>query len=198
MEKLVKISPFIALAALVCGLIGLVLGLMAYQSTQKLDERMGEFASYGQSIQGLSEQVEKVSKTKYTTTTDMNKFADQVQGAFDQISGEIAKVRSQSRSDSITLAELDAQIEELKEQMSSRPSASSNTMSTIVVPEDSEDQVTTTLDGSILYTIKSGDTLGKVAKEFGITLDQIFNANPGIEPRRLRLGQQITIPVKGE
>jgi len=195
MEKLVKISPFIALAALVCGLIGLVLGLMAYQSTQKLDGRFGEVSSYGQSIQALSEQVEKLSKTKYTTKQEMKDFASDIQGAFDQISGEIAKVRSQSRSDSINLSEMQAQIEEL--QSSVRSPQTSSMMSPVMIPESSEEQITTA-DGEIAYKIKSGDTLGKIAKEFGVSLDEIFNANPGIEPRRLRLGQQIIIPVKGE
>lgn len=196
MEKLVKISPFIALAALVCGLIGLVLGLMAYQSTQKLDGRIGEFSNYGQMIQGLSERVEKMTNTnsKYATNQKMTEFVEQVQGGFDQISGEISKVRSQSRSDAIKLAELEAQVEEL-ENMKSKTSSSS--ISPVIVPDSSDEQVTTA-DGEILYKIKSGDTLGKVAKEFGVTLDEIFNANPGIEPRRLRLGQQIIIPLKGE
>lgn len=167
-------------------------------NTQKLDGRFGEVSSYGQSIQALSEQVEKLSKTngKYTTKQEMTDFGKQVQGGFDQISGEITKVRSQSRNDSIKLAELEAQIEDLEANMSSSQTSSSM-MSPVIIPESSEEQITTA-DGEIAYKIKSGDTLGKIAKEFGVSLDEIFNANPGIEPRRLRLGQQIIIPVKGE
>lgn len=45
-----------------------------------------------------------------------------------------------------------------------------------------------------MYSIKPGDTLGKVAKEHGITVEAIEKANPGIDSRRLKIGQQIKIP----
>ncbi|EDY83534.1 hypothetical protein VDG1235_3161 [Verrucomicrobiia bacterium DG1235] len=45
------------------------------------------------------------------------------------------------------------------------------------------------------YTIKSGDTLGKIAAAYKITLSQLQAANPGIDPRRLRIGQQIVVPA---
>ncbi len=44
------------------------------------------------------------------------------------------------------------------------------------------------------YIIQSGDTLGKVAKDFGMSLDKLLSANPGVQPRYLRVGQKIIIP----
>ena len=54
------------------------------------------------------------------------------------------------------------------------------------------------------YTIQSGDTLynlataayGEANAEVGVTL--IEDANPGIIPTDLQVGQQITIPVFGD
>jgi LysM domain-containing protein len=47
----------------------------------------------------------------------------------------------------------------------------------------------------IVYIVKSGDTLSKIAVEHGVTVDDILAANPGItNPNRITLGQQITIP----
>jgi LysM repeat protein len=46
-----------------------------------------------------------------------------------------------------------------------------------------------------VYVIKSKDNLLKVAKMFGITLDQLLAANPQItNPDKVSLGQQIIIP----
>lgn len=45
-----------------------------------------------------------------------------------------------------------------------------------------------------LYTIQSGDTLSSVARRYGTTVNAILQENPGIEPRRLRVGQQIQLP----
>ena len=44
------------------------------------------------------------------------------------------------------------------------------------------------------YTIAAGDTLAKVAKKFGVSLDSILAENPGIEPSRLRVGQKVRLP----
>lgn len=46
-----------------------------------------------------------------------------------------------------------------------------------------------------LYTIRAGDTLYALARRFGITVDAIIAANPGIDPVNLSIGQQICIPM---
>jgi LysM repeat protein len=46
-----------------------------------------------------------------------------------------------------------------------------------------------------LYRIKAGDTLGKIAKRFDITVADILAANPQItDPDKIIPGQVITIP----
>src|SRR5512139_261614 len=45
------------------------------------------------------------------------------------------------------------------------------------------------------YTIKSGDSLSKIAKRFGLRLADLLIANPDIDdPNRIRVGQRISIP----
>lgn len=44
------------------------------------------------------------------------------------------------------------------------------------------------------YTIRAGDTLFLLAQRFGVTVQAIINANPGIDPNNLRIGQTICIP----
>lgn len=44
------------------------------------------------------------------------------------------------------------------------------------------------------YTIKSGDTLSAIAASFGVTLDDLLTANPGINPTALRAGDTIHLP----
>jgi hypothetical protein len=48
----------------------------------------------------------------------------------------------------------------------------------------------------ILYTIKKGENLSKIATAHGITLQQLLTANPTIKnPNKIVEGQQITIPT---
>lgn len=44
------------------------------------------------------------------------------------------------------------------------------------------------------YTIKSGDTLSKIALKYHINLQQLLTANPGIDPLKLQIGQVIKVP----
>ncbi|MFQ5704514.1 MAG: transglycosylase SLT domain-containing protein [Gemmatimonadales bacterium] len=45
------------------------------------------------------------------------------------------------------------------------------------------------------HKIRRGETLGLVGKRFGIGVRHLMAANPGIKPRRLRIGQRLVIPV---
>ena len=44
------------------------------------------------------------------------------------------------------------------------------------------------------YVIQSGDTYGKIAKKHGTTISAIQDANPGVDPARLKIGQTIQLP----
>ena len=47
------------------------------------------------------------------------------------------------------------------------------------------------------YTIKKGDILNKIAKKFGVTVEQILDANKDTikNPNKIKVGQEIIIPV---
>ncbi|HEX2954998.1 MAG TPA: LysM peptidoglycan-binding domain-containing protein [Bacillota bacterium] len=45
-----------------------------------------------------------------------------------------------------------------------------------------------------IYTVVAGDTLNIIAGRFNTTVNAILQANPGLDPLRLFVGQQICIP----
>jgi len=45
------------------------------------------------------------------------------------------------------------------------------------------------------YTIVSGDTYSTIARKFHVSSKAITEANPGVEPTKLRVGQKIHIPA---
>jgi LysM repeat protein len=45
------------------------------------------------------------------------------------------------------------------------------------------------------YTIQSGDTYYGIGQRFGVSMQAIKDANPGVEPTRLQVGQVINIPA---
>jgi g-D-glutamyl-meso-diaminopimelate peptidase len=50
------------------------------------------------------------------------------------------------------------------------------------------------LRGYDTYTIRPGDTFYNISRKYYTTLNAILTANPGIDPRRLRVGQTIIVP----
>jgi spore germination protein YaaH len=48
--------------------------------------------------------------------------------------------------------------------------------------------------GYFLYTIKPGDTFYRLSLTYGVSVNSIIAANPGVDPNRLQIGQQIKIP----
>lgn len=45
------------------------------------------------------------------------------------------------------------------------------------------------------HTVRSGDTLSALARHYGVSVDHILNANPGLQPRYLKLGARILVPA---
>lgn len=45
------------------------------------------------------------------------------------------------------------------------------------------------------YIIQAGDTLNRIAQIYNVSVDSILEANPGIDPYYLRIGQRICIPI---
>ncbi len=48
----------------------------------------------------------------------------------------------------------------------------------------------------IIYEVKRGDSLNKIAKQYGVSVQDIKNANPSIKNDKIQLGQKLTIPRK--
>ena len=44
------------------------------------------------------------------------------------------------------------------------------------------------------YTVQSGDTLSQIAEQYGLGLSELMSANPGVDPKRVRVGKSLNIP----
>jgi len=49
----------------------------------------------------------------------------------------------------------------------------------------------------VLYRIQPNDTLLAIAQRFGVSLQDLMAANPGVQPAALIVGQELLIPVNG-
>ena len=69
----------------------------------------------------------------------------------------------------------------------------------IVIPNQAPAPVTPAPGtGQQIYTVEEGDTLAKIARRFGVGVDEVLAANPTIvNPNLIFVGQQIVIPTAG-
>ena len=51
---------------------------------------------------------------------------------------------------------------------------------------------------NVIYAVRQGDTLEKIAAQFGVTIDDIVSANKLKDPNRLTIGQKLVIPPPPE
>ena len=72
------------------------------------------------------------------------------------------------------------------------------------VPAESEERVRSVLgDPQVellrhqLHTVRSGDTFYGLARHYGAAVELIQSSNPGVDPRRMRIGMLLKIPVVG-
>ena len=49
--------------------------------------------------------------------------------------------------------------------------------------------------GGTEYTIAKGDTFGSIARKFHVSVKAITEANPGVDPTKLKIGQKLQIPA---
>ena len=77
-----------------------------------------------------------------------------------------------------------------------RPTATRRATFTPVPATPSATPEPTVTPTPVIYAIQKGDTLIPIARKFGATVKEITDANGITDPRRLRIGQEIIIPVQ--
>ncbi len=66
-------------------------------------------------------------------------------------------------------------------------------------PEEADEEIADEAEAETTYrehTVRSGEVLGRIAGQYGVTVRQIEEANPGLDARRIRVGQTIRIPAR--
>lgn len=46
------------------------------------------------------------------------------------------------------------------------------------------------------YVVKPRDTAGRIAKDYNVSLNALIEANPGLNPKKIKVGQTLNIPVR--
>ncbi len=69
------------------------------------------------------------------------------------------------------------------------------TLAATPTPADTPTPEPTATPAFIVYTVKSGDTFGIIADEFGVTIDELMQINGFTDPNSLGVGEHLQIPI---
>ncbi|MBN2069061.1 MAG: LysM peptidoglycan-binding domain-containing protein [Opitutales bacterium] len=189
----------------VIGILGLVFGItgivMANSAGKKVEAFKAEITARPDKSAILEKKVETMERqlgaiadktssmeqavrelSKLPTRTEITK-------TFNDVAGQIRTNREQ-------LNAFAAEFEKLNKRFSGAPvktTAPAAATSSSGAPSGA-DQPAVEMPEEGIYIVQAGDMLGKIASKFHTTVDKLIEANPGIDPRRLQIGQRILIP----
>lgn len=194
-SKIGLIAVFIGILGIVVGATGIILANKAQDQVRTLEAKLAakpdKSSAIEEQVAGLDERLVKLGGEFVKLGRQDRQIQENTQAAFNQVTGDI-------RANREGLNELGTKMTELVEKLDNwSPTARTVTApaESSTTPEESAAVEVAPGDGTI-YNIKSGDTLSKVAKEFGVSLSALLAANPSVNPNRLQIGQPIVIPAQ--
>lgn len=166
---------YLPVLALIIGLIAGVLGGVALAKVSNINKTLTDQSALADRIDALETELRKTSTSSEQATQRINKVAADTNAAFKQFSDAFATLRTEFEE--ARVAPPPAQV---------ATSAPSNSGGSDAAPAGAASQ----------YTVRGGDTGSKIARNAGVSLSALLNANPGVDWNRLGVGQVINIPAR--
>ncbi|HUA67843.1 MAG TPA: LysM domain-containing protein, partial [Candidatus Saccharimonadales bacterium] len=117
-----------------------------------------------------------------------------------RLQDEVNKWRAYYASQQAALNQVSANTNRIAPQPNANPvlPQSGQAVSTVAVNSDEDrsarSATVTTQTTPRTHTVVAGETAIRIARHYGVSLDALLAANPGLEPRRMRVGQVLNIP----
>jgi len=181
-------NSMLPVGAIIVGVIGLLLGgysaLTIGNVKRTLAEHEGKMARFDQ----FESQVSTAASASEKATRDIGALTRSTQDAFNQVGAElgnlrgaITKLEEAPRARAVATAAPAAN-------RANAAAASANAGAA----NNAAARPAATASGE--YVVKSGDTGVKIAREVGVSLGALQNANPDVNWNRLHVGQKLNLP----
>lgn len=189
---------------LLAGVVGIVLAIaamvMANSANKALEELKSSIDNRPDRTEELQAGIKDVDDRLVSMGSELvrlnrvdRQIREEVQSALDGISRDVRQNRQLANETAAGLREVVTALESRPATTTARTTASSgDTASTGGSGGSGGPSASVPEDG--VYSIQSGDTLSAIASRFGVSLSDLMNANPGVNPNRLQIGQKIVIP----
>ena len=170
-------SPFlmVAICLVALGLSGVALFVALTGATKPQEAQVKAIQALEKKLQEAEAKTHDIEADNTKIHEHLKRLTQESQEAFNSVGLEMGKLHSGVKSNR-------DELEKMHNHLSNK--APSNT-------------APTKAQSSRTYTIQSGDTFASVAKEHGLSVHALVSANPGLDPRNLRIGEVIQVPSGG-
>lgn len=186
----------IAVLGIVLGTAGLYFGFNANKRLNTMDASMQNSATstaeiekavtfYDARIAELENQIGEQAKI----INRLRVYSSQNEQNVKELTGELNKNREQIIKTAKQLNAINARVSQTRAVRRDSTAQPAQTSGSAAEPAAKAETGRT-------YVITSGDTFGRIAARFGVSVQAIIDANPNADPRRLAIGQKITIPAQ--
>jgi LysM repeat protein len=167
---------------------------------QKETDPAAAIYHYGRylALRGEAENAEMVKtrimacKQELARTVSLGPITQNWQKEFDQLAEENKRLREELERWRGYAAQLQAQTSHVAQVNLSAPPQPGNTRQAPPVGNPGTSARTTTSGRS--HTVRAGETMTIISRKYGVRTDSLQSANPRVDPRRLKVGQVLSIP----
>lgn len=201
--KSLLVAVLLAVVGIAVGITGIVMANQAERNVRQLEQRLAEAPDKTPELQAavedLNRRLEKLGGEFVKLRRADQQLQERTKEGFDAVMEDVRSNRS-------GVNELTQRVGELADRLARRPPAGSPSPAperepaagdrpedeAEDAPADEDDEAPAAEEG--IHRIEAGDTFSKIAREYGVSLSELLNANPTVNPRALQIGQRIVIP----
>ncbi|MFT5408626.1 MAG: LysM repeat protein [Verrucomicrobiales bacterium] len=114
----------------------------------------------------------------------------------DDMKYQVYSLQQSLRATNARVDQLEKELTRLRGEITSWSTKSKQQQVSYTGKQNQNRPTPSTQSGSV-HHVASGDTLSSISRRYGIGLDRLVAANPGLDPHRIRIGQPIVIPKSG-
>ena len=177
---------WLSIAAIALGAFGLFIGFSAKRSVSSLRTETEQVTSSKGRLAYLEDQIKSIERRLVNVGAETVQNKNQIRGVREQV---VRTLDSISREVLLSQNQVNTGTTRTE-----RPSGGSITRERPDSTASYQREGVSAPPASGFHSIRPGDTFGKIARQYGVTVETIFQANPKVDPRRLQIGQRIRIP----
>ena len=191
-----KTPLFIGIAAVIIALTGVILGWLGLSKANALESQLAAISGAADSVSSLESTVESNSEMLRKAAGKITSIESSLGRVTNEIEKDISSVKSAMRKVTIDAGTALKKVEAFEKAglrtapaPDTRPTAPGSSRTKSYGPQPA------VIGDSIMHKIEAGDTYQKLGNRYKLGVNDLIDANPGVDPRRLRIGQEIVIPV---